>query len=178
MHCRTWWRQGYATADGSLDGFEFGYLPEFVTGEPFDAVWESSVEGVGPDANRTWIPEDGLWRETSPEEADGPSVLWGEAMRVYVTRSDHFTDLDAYFEAHENAEPADHLGEGEIREFASGEGLYTGTYAVWIPEPGVAVVVNLSDPALEEDPEDEDEAPAPAGGPEEMLRVLEGITRQ
>ncbi|MFL1432101.1 MULTISPECIES: hypothetical protein [unclassified Nocardiopsis] len=165
--------EGYAPAQGPLDGFEFGYLPEYVTGEPFDAAWDDGVEATGAEMNRTWFTEDGFQAETWSEGSRDDSMLLAEeTMSVYVTRSEAFTDLDSYFEVYGSSDRADFLGDGETREFDSGAGVYTGAVAIWIPEPGVAVVVNLSDP----DWVGEGEEHFPAGDPEEMLRVLEGIT--
>ncbi|WP_017586523.1 hypothetical protein [Nocardiopsis ganjiahuensis] len=169
-------------AEGDLDGYEVGYVPESADGTPFDTSWEAE-EDIPASTSRSWLSDEAeleTWLDENGEieeqyaYADGP-------LSVTVERDEDFTDVDAYFELYYESTPEEYFEGENVQDLPFGGGYYTGIEAIWSPEPGVVLSVHLwnEEEFVEPDgAEDEaiDEEWYPEGDPEEVLRIAEGIT--
>jgi hypothetical protein len=181
--------EGTVPADGPLDGYDIGYVPEIVDGTPYDTVWdedETEEDGeVWPaTAERSWLPDEielETWLDDDGEVEE--QYAYGESpLHVTVERSAAFTDAAAYIEEYYDSTVEEYFEGEDVRELDGGEGYYTGLEAIWVPEPGVVVTVSYWPEADEEDDEEDateedwDEESMPEGDPDEVLRIVEGIT--
>lgn len=187
--------EGYTPAAGPLDGYEITYVPDFAAGEPFDSSWEWEEEGEDwpAESSRVWIDPDALQLETWPDEDGKPAeqyVMWDSGLSVSVQRDDRIKDVDSYLEEFHGITPEEYSEGQDVRELESGQGYYTGSDALWVPEPGVALTLSLWDPAWEgedfpeeyfeegayEEEWDLEEMPVePTGDHEEVRKIVEGI---
>ncbi|WP_306366660.1 hypothetical protein [Nocardiopsis sp. CC223A] len=175
--------QGYLPAEGDLNGYEIGYMPDDVEGTPYDLDYTAlaAAEGqVVPDLHeveRSWLADtiqvDHLvddFGEVLPErEAVAVSSLY-----VSVMRRDDFTDIDTYHELMGTEMEAE-FHDSPARELPDGNGHYNGSTAIFSPESGVVVRVDYVDDAYWAEMDESDDLTA-EGDPEEVLRIVEGIT--
>ncbi|MFL1380395.1 hypothetical protein [Nocardiopsis protaetiae] len=175
--------QGYLPAEGDLNGYEVGHLPDDVAGTPYDLDYTAlaAAEGhIAPDLHeveRSWLADtievDYLvddFGEVLPErEAVAVSSLY-----VSVMRRDDFTDIDTYYEVME-IEREKEFHDSPARELPDGNGHYNGSTAIFSPEPGVVVHLSYVDDAYWAQVEQSEDLTA-EGDPEEVLRIVEGIT--
>ncbi|MDE3720428.1 hypothetical protein PWG71_03445 [Nocardiopsis sp. N85] len=169
--------EGYTPAEGPLDGFEIGYVPEFAGGEPFDSVWEDDEEEWPLETSRVWIDPDGIELETWPDQNGDPAdrfALWGGGLTVSVQRDDRVEDVESYLTEFQDVTVEEYFEGQDVRELESGTGFYTDTDALWVPEPGVVLTVFLWAPEWDE--EYSEEYVEPVGDHDEVLKVVEGIT--
>jgi hypothetical protein len=174
--------EGTVPADGPLDGYEIGYVPEAADGAPHDTVYEAE-EGWPGSVSRTWLPDEvelETWLDEDGEVEE--QFAYGDGpLTVIVERSEDYTDAAAYIEEYHDMAVEEYFESEDVRELEDGEGYYTGTEAIWAPESGVIVTVYYWPEGAEEyvdetyvDEEDWEEMPA--GDHDEVLRVVEGIT--
>ncbi|MEU0489006.1 hypothetical protein ACOQFV_23010 [Nocardiopsis changdeensis] len=175
--------QGYLPAEGDLNGYEIGHLPDDVTGTPYDLDHTALAERDGhvvPDTHeveRSWLADtiqvdhlvDDFGEVMAEREAVAVSSLY-----VSVMRRDDFTDIDAYYEA-TGTVLEEEFHDSPARELPDGDGHYNGSTAIFSPEPGVVVHLSYVDDAYWAEVEESDDLTA-EGDPEEVLRIVEGIT--
>ncbi len=176
--------QGYTPAAGDLNGYEVGYLPEDVEGAPYDldhSALASARGQVVPDLHeveRSWLDEtiqvdylvDDSGEVMSEREAVADSSLY-----VSVMRRDDFTDIDTYHEAL-GTEMEKEFSESPAAELPDGNGHYNGSTAIFSPESGVVVHIHYVDEDFWEELHESEDLTA-EGDPDEVLRIVEGITR-
>ncbi|GAA1086641.1 hypothetical protein [Nocardiopsis composta] len=104
--------------------------------------------------SRQWI--------TEVERCGEDDYSWTGGISVDSRRSGAYTDGRAAFDAFPGADGL-FFGE-EVRELPDGTGFYTGDAALFVPEPGTMITIEV-------DPE------AAPGGAEDVLSVVEGIER-
>jgi hypothetical protein len=172
--------QGYWPAEGELNGYEVGYLPDDVEGTPYDLDYTALAAAEGqivPDLHeveRSWLDDtiqvdylvDDFGEVMAEREAVAVSSLY-----VSVMRRDDFTDVDTYYEVL-GLEMEKEFHDSPVRELPDGSGHYNGSTAVFSPEPGVVVQVSYVD---DEYWAQVDEDLTAEGDPEEVLRIVEGI---
>ncbi|MDA2812808.1 hypothetical protein O4J56_19340 [Nocardiopsis sp. RSe5-2] len=181
--------QGLTPAEGPIDGYEVGHVPDRVGDHPhdmdpgwydgFDAEYYDEGDEVPEDAGapedytssmRVWLHDE---VEVVTDLYDGGEETyadWDSDMEVQIDRSAEFTDADAYFSAMDL--PKDDWFMEPAEELPDGGGYYSGSEAVFVPEPGVAVVVTLWPEGYSDSGDEE-----PQGDPEEVLKVVEGIEK-
>ncbi|MDE3723390.1 hypothetical protein PWG71_18510 [Nocardiopsis sp. N85] len=175
--------QGHHPAEGDLNGYEIGHLPDDVEGTPYDldhTVWLAENGFVAPDIHeveRAWLADsievhhlvDDYGVVLAEREAVAVSSLY-----VSVLRRDDFTDVEAYLEA-TDIRLEEEFSDGGVRELPDGDGHYNGSVALFSPEPGVIVHLSYVDDDYWEEQWASDDMTA-EGDPEEVLRIVEGIT--
>jgi hypothetical protein len=175
--------QGYVPAAGDLNGYTIGHMPDDVGGTPYDLDHTAlaAAEGhVVPDLHeveRSWLADtvqvdylvDDHDQVMSEREAVAVSDLY-----VSVMRRDDLTDIDAYYELI-GYTLEEEFPDSPARELPDGDGHYNGSTAIFSPEPGVVVHVSYVDDAYWEEVEASDDLTA-EGDPDEVLRIVEGIT--
>ncbi len=175
--------QGYAPAGDDLGGYTVGHLPDDVAGTPYDqdsTALARAQDQVVPDLHeveRSWLADtvqvdhlvDDDGRVMSEREAVAVSDLY-----VSVMRRDDLTDMDAYYEVM-GVDLDEEFSDAPARELPDGDGHYNGSTALFSPEPGVVVRVMYVDDAYWEELYATDDLTA-EGDPEEVLRIVEGIT--
>lgn len=181
--------QGLTPAEGPIDGYEVGHVPERVGDHPhdmdpdwydgFDAEYydeggevpaEAGAPGDYGSSLRVWLHDEVEVVTDLYDGGEETSTDWDSDMEVQIDRSAEFTDADSYFSALDL--PKDDWFMEPAEELPDGRGYDSGSEAVFVPEPGVAVVVTLW-PEGYSDSDDEE----PQGDPEEMLKVVEGIEK-
>jgi hypothetical protein len=175
--------QGYFPAAGDLNGYTIGYMPDDVGGTPYDldhtalAAAEGQVVPDLHEVERSWLADtvqvdylvDDHDQVMSEREAVAVSDLY-----VSVMRRDDLTDIDAYYELI-GYTLEEEFHDSPARELPDGDGHYNGSTAIFSPEPGVVVQVSYVDDAYWEEVEASDDLTA-EGDPDEVLRIVEGIT--
>ncbi|MBR8742731.1 hypothetical protein [Nocardiopsis sp. MG754419] len=175
--------QGYLPAEGDLNGYEVGHLPEDVEGTAYDLDHTALADAEGhvaPDLHeveRSWLDDgievdylvDDFGEVMSEREAIAVSSLY-----VSVMRRDDFTDIETFHEVMET-EMEKEFHDSPARELPNGGGHYNGSTAIFSPEPGVVVHIHYVDDAYWAQVEASEDLTA-EGDPEEVLRIVEGIT--
>ncbi|WP_017623590.1 hypothetical protein [Nocardiopsis chromatogenes] len=174
-------------ADGPLDGDTVGRDPDRVGDRPydmdparydgFDAEYDDEggelPEDVGAPEDygstlRVWLHDEVEIATDLYDGAEETYTDWDSDMEIRIDRSEAFTD--AYFSALDP--PRDDRFMEPPEELPGGDGYYSGSEAVFVPEPGVAVVVALWPEGYAECGDEE-----PHGGPEEVPDAVEGIEK-
>lgn len=169
--------EGLVPADGALDGYEIGYVPDYVGdaaydldeelwfGDEFD-VEEDEEESSDTMVTRYWIGDEvDVFTDTSWGEEE-QWVDWGGPLYVDVARSEQYTDIDALLEEYGGYD--DYFEGEEVHELPDGVGYYTGYEALMVPEPGVAITLWL-------EPEDENDEFPDGGSVDEVRAIVDGI---
>ncbi|QUX28184.1 hypothetical protein KGD83_23460 [Nocardiopsis akebiae] len=175
--------QGYFPAEGDLNGYEVGHLPDDVGGTPYDLDHTALAAARGhvvPDLHeveRSWLADtvqvDYLIDDNDQVMPEREAVAVS-ALYVSVMRRDDLADADAYYELL-GSTLEEEFPDSPARELPGGDGHYNGSTAVFCPEPGVIVWLSYVDDAYWEEVE-ASEDPTAEGDPEEVLRIVEGIT--
>ncbi|RKS08833.1 hypothetical protein DFP74_4555 [Nocardiopsis sp. Huas11] len=171
--------EGTVPADGPLDGYDIGYVPDIVDGSPYDTAWEEDGEDWPASVSRSWLPDEvelETWLDGDGEVEE--QYAYGDGpLTVTVERSQDYTDADAYIEQYYEVTVEEYFEGEDVRELDAGEGYYTGLEAVWVPEPGVVVTVGFwPESGQEWEEEGWEEETFDEGDPDEVLRIVEGIT--